>query len=221
MKVIKGWLKGLLVSLAFIIIIWMFYQTGLFQILISGDLDKMYAIVNDQLPFLLMMSFVIILIQNALTVIPLLLVLTKNIALFGFVYGLILSWFFSIIAAAIVFVCIRYLFKDFFAGKISEKTKVKIEENGFMYVLAARVLLVLPTSIINLVAAVSSIKFKDFILATSIGNLIYFSVLSLIPLGFLKGSFDLYFILIGIAIAVVVYIFYRKHKKKKAALICL
>ncbi len=215
MNLIKGWVKIVLLLTILVVTIYFLINTELFYTLRAGEFDHLYNTVSDQLPLLLFITFIVILIQNTLTVFPLILVLTKNIAFFGYFYGLIWSWLFSIIAAAIVFVSIRYFFKELLEKKISEDIKQKAEKNGFMYVLFTRVVPIAPTSIINMVSGVSSIKFKDFILATSLGNLIYFSVLSLVPLGFLNGTFDQMMIFIIVAIAFIVYFIYSKKKKKR------
>ncbi|OIJ15641.1 hypothetical protein BKP35_01205 [Anaerobacillus arseniciselenatis] len=212
---IKGWVKIILFLTILLVTIYFLINSELFYTLRAGELDHLYNTVSDQLPLLLLVTFIVILIQNTLTIFPLILILTKNIAFFGFFYGVIWSWIFSVVAAAIVFVSIRYCFKDFLEKKVSVNIKEKAEKNGFMYVLFARVVPVAPTSIINMVSGVSSIKFKDFILATSIGNLIYFSVLSLVPLGIINGTFDQLMIFLIIAIAFVVSFIYMKYKKKK------
>lgn len=215
MNLIKGWVKIILFLTILLVTIYFLINSELFYTLRAGELDHLYNTVSDQLPLLLLVTFIVILIQNTLTIFPLILILTKNIAFFGFFYGVIWSWIFSVVAAAIVFVSIRYCFKDFLEKKVSVNIKEKAEKNGFMYVLFARVVPVAPTSIINMVSGVSSIKFKDFILATSIGNLIYFSVLSLVPLGIINGTFDQLMIFLIIAIAFVVSFIYMKYKKKK------
>jgi uncharacterized membrane protein YdjX (TVP38/TMEM64 family) len=51
-------------------------------------------------------------IQNSFTIIPLIIIITINYALFGFFNGLIWSWFTSIIAAGIWFICSRFFLND-------------------------------------------------------------------------------------------------------------
>ncbi len=215
MNLIKGWIKVVSFLTILVITIHFVLNTDLFYTLRSGELENLYSTVSDQLPLLLLITFIVILIQNTLTVIPLILILTKNIAFFGFIYGVIWSWIFSVIAAAIVFVSIRYFFKGILENKISESIKKKAEENGFMYVFVARVFPLVPTSIINMVSGVSSIKFKDFIIATGLGNLIYFFILSLVPLGFLNGTLDQYVLFLVAGLAIITFFIYKKAKKKQ------
>lgn len=190
-------------------------QTNIFQLLVTGDLDSLYTIMNDQYALILFLTFIIILVQNFVTFLPLLLILTKNIAIFGFVYGVLWSWLFSVIAAAAVFITVRYVCKDFFKKKINANLQQKIEANGFMYVFVLRVFSFIPTSLINMVCGISSLKFKDFIFATSIGNLLYFFALSLIPLGILNGNLEETILLLIAGIMIFAIFFYKKHKKKK------
>lgn len=174
---------------------------------------------NKNLTYTLFLTLVMMTIQNTFTIIPLILLISMNIAIFGFVYGVLWSWVTSVIAATIVFLIVRYFWQDILHEKVTPKVKEKIEENGFMYIFVARTFPFVPTSMINIIAGASSIRFKHFILATTFGNLIYFIALGLIPLGIVTLEVD-YTILI--VLSVIIIFAYYKHKyqmkKKKSKL---
>lgn len=89
----------------------------------------------------------------------------------------------------------------------------KIENKGGQYVFYARVLPFFPTSILNILAAVTTISLKGFVAGTAAGNFLYFFVLSLIPFGFLSTDINpILIVLIILAVTVVVY-FIQKQKK--------
>ncbi|WP_142675791.1 TVP38/TMEM64 family protein [Bacillus taeanensis] len=154
-------------------------------------------------------------IQNTFTVIPLILLLTLNITLFGFFYGYMWSWFTSVAAAVIVFLIVRGLFQDVLLQKGYSGMKDKIEQNGFMYVLIGRIFPFVPTSIINIAAGLSTVRFNHFLLATAVGNLIYFFILSLIPLGFLSKKFDQYILVALSTAAILAFVGYKLCSRKK------
>lgn len=184
----------------------------------SGDMDEIYQLVDDNLVYMLILTFVLMFVQNVFTLIPLVIVLSINITFFGFVNGLIWSWFLSLIGATIVFFCVRYFFKDLINNKINDRFKMKENQKDFMYVFIARIFPFFPTGIVNMVAGISSIKFSHFIIATSIGNFLYFLVLSLIPLGLLSVEIDNFLAILLVVIIIAPILIYKKYKRKKQKL---
>ena len=165
--------------------------------------------------FILSITLLIMSIQNIFTVIPLILVLTINYTLFGFLYGFLWSWFSSIIAATFMFFGSRYFFQGWVVKKIKPEWLIKIEKNAFIFVFQARVMPFVPTSLINILGGVSPIKFKPFILGTILGNFIYFFILISIPAGILNANLNDYIVVSVILLAIVVYITLKNIIKRK------
>lgn len=160
-------------------------------------------------------TFIIMVIQNSFTVIPLIIIITINYALFGFFNGLIWSWLTSIIAAGIWFYGSRYFFNDWVQKKANPDLLSKMEKNGLLFVFQARIIPFVPTSLINILSGLSSITFRHFIIGTMFGNIIFFFVLSLIPAGLMEGNMEQNIIL-GVAFILVgSIVFYRLKKKQK------
>jgi uncharacterized membrane protein YdjX (TVP38/TMEM64 family) len=156
----------------------------------------------------------IMIIQNSFTVIPLLLVITINITIFGFLKGFLWSWLTSILAAIIIFMTVRYLFSNYFSSKISSEQLEKIGNNGVSYVLIARVFPFIPTSLINIIGGLSTISLKKFIVGTAVGNFIYFFILALIPAGLLLSGINEYVIAAIIILLVAAFYILSKIKGK-------
>lgn len=209
---LKIWVKIASAISVLLVIIVLVSNKEIIQLFMLKDFEEIGVNVEEQFLPLFAITLIIMMIQNFITFIPLILILTVNIAFYGFVYGLMWSWFASVAAATLVFVCARYSFKEILQKKISEKMKRKAEENGFMYVFMARVFPFVPTNIVNIVSGISSIRFKDFLLATSIGNFIYFFILALVPMGILSLNFELIILSIFIFI-VVIYIYLRRKQR--------
>lgn len=194
-----------------ILITYIVFQTEWFQIIKSGNFD---AIIDQNIWFILAITLVIMMIQNTFTVIPLILVITVNYVLFGFIKGFLWSWITSLIGSTVIFLCSRYLFQGWVSRKVDASLRSKIEKNGFKFVFQARVIPFIPTSLINILSGVSSIPFRSFILATSIGNFLYFFMMTLIPAGLLNIPSNQYLIEASILL-IILLIFYFTFKRKK------
>ncbi|MEH7013119.1 VTT domain-containing protein, partial [Neobacillus niacini] len=190
------------------------HNTQTFRLLRNGDLDSIILSLKDTTFSKFFFTFIIMVIQNSFTIIPLIIIITINYALFGFFNGLIWSWFTSIVAAGIWFFGSRYFFNDWVQRKTNPELLSKMEQNGLLFVFQARIIPFVPTSLINILSGLSSIKFKHFMIGTMFGNLIFFFVLSLIPAGLMEGNMEQN-ILLGIALVLVgIVVFYRLKKKQ-------
>lgn len=198
-----------------LIIVLVIHNTETFRLLRNGDLNSIILSLKDTTFSKFFFTFIIMVIQNSFTIIPLIIIITINYALFGFLNGLIWSWLTSIIAAGIWFLGSRYFFNDWVQKKTNPELLSKMEQNGLLFVFQARIIPFVPTSLINILSGLSSIKFKHFLVGTMFGNLIFFFVLSLIPAGLMAGNMEEH-ILLGIALVLVGFVvFYRIRKKQK------
>ena len=198
-----------------LIIFIVIHNTETFRLLRIRDLDSIIMSLKDTTFSKFFFTFMIMVIQNSFTIIPLIIIITINYALFGFFNGLLWSWLTSIIAAGIWFYGSRYFFNDWVQKKTNPELLSKMEQNGLLFVFQARIIPFVPTSLINILSGLSSIKFKHFLAGTMFGNLIFFFVLSLIPAGLMEGNMEQN-IFLGIALVLVgVVVFYRIRKKQK------
>jgi uncharacterized membrane protein YdjX (TVP38/TMEM64 family) len=186
---IKNWIKVVILIFIVAFLTYMVFQTNWYEMILSGSLD---SIVDENIWFILAITLLIMIIQNTFTVIPLILVISVNYVLFGFINGLLWSWFTSIVGSAIIFFGTRYLFQDWVKEKADQSLLLKIEKKGFIFVFQARIIPFIPTSIINILSGISSIKSRSFIIATLWGNFLYFFVMILIPAGLLNVKLNDY-----------------------------
>lgn len=198
------------------IILLILYESG---IKISDLTPETILTIAQHNTFLvLLIMLVIMCLQNLFTFIPLILIITINIALFGFWKGYFFSCFCSVMGSTAIFLSIRYLFPNLFSSTELQKYEQKIEENGFLFVLAGRILPFMPTNLINFVSGLSSLKLSHFIFATTLGNMIYGFVLASASIGMLTISSYNYFLFLPIiAIPLIIFIirFIQKRKKPK------
>lgn len=88
--------------------------------------------------------------------------------LFDSVVGTVIIVISATIGATIIFLLARYFFRDYFETKIgvSEKTR---SFGTFSDVLVARLVPAIPFSLINIVAGLTQVSLRDYVLATALG----------------------------------------------------
>ena len=136
--------------------------------------------------------FLVMVIQNSFTVFPLILVITINLKLIWFYQWFLWSWLTSVLASILVFYGVRYIFQGMIIEKFNPKLIEKVDANGFAYVFQARIFPFVPTSLVNILAGLSTIRIMPFTIATALGNSLYFFALALIPAGIIKADLNEY-----------------------------
>ncbi|WP_342600010.1 VTT domain-containing protein [Psychrobacillus sp. FSL H8-0483] len=209
----KHWV---ILSSVLFLLLFFILNLDLIKLLLDGDVEAIRAFLDRNMGYALFFMSLVMLIQHSFTVFPLILVITINITLFGFISGFLWSWFTSIIASIIVFYGVRYVFQGMIIKKFNSKLIEKMDANGFTYVFQARLFPLVPTSLINILAGLSTIRIIPFTVATTIGNFLYFFVLALIPAGILSTELDEYVIMFIILATVLLYYFIKllRHKRK-------
>lgn len=182
----------ILIALAVIVLIIM-TNIDTVRMLISGDPEALQEISRGSIIILILITFILMMIQNTFPVIPLLLLISLNVSIFGVTIGYIWSWAISITGAVFTFLLTRYWFQGYFHKYVNEKLKQRIEEHGFWYVIIGKILPFMPSSVVNIAAGVSSVRLRNFFYATTIGNTVYYLVLYLISQGLLSIEWKSWF----------------------------
>ncbi|RQW21920.1 DedA family protein [Bacillus sp. C1-1] len=165
----------------------------------TGEGLEASELFQQSLPFLLSLSFVLLVVQSILTVIPLALILIFNYILLGFWFAYAWSLGTSIVASLLSFYLYRYWLQHVFQQKVRKNWVQAIEQNGFWVVLTSRLVPVMPSSLINVAAGSSRITVKTFLFATFIGNSLYLMALFLLMKGLIAGGAE-WFLLIGVVL---------------------
>lgn len=145
-------------------------------LLTSGDIGAIVEVLRSYGLWAMVVSMVIDILINVLGFLPSIFISTANGVLFGLVPGVIISWLAESIGVILSFWLMRKFFRQS-AECIIDKSNClkKIDEfsgvHGFKMMLLARSLPYFPSGIITAVGALSSIRFRDYVLATLIGKL--------------------------------------------------
>lgn len=211
---IKRWIKIASFALIIVLLIAMLTTDALSPFL-SGDAEALRHASDGHVSLFLFFTMILMIIQNLFTVIPLILLISVNVSLFGFSNGYVWSWFTSIVGGVVSFLAARYWFQEFFTRWVSAKYREKIESNGFLVVFVGRIFPFVPTSVVNIAAGLSSIGMRPFVYGTILGNMIYFFVLALLPLGIMSVHIESYIYIIIILLAIAGVFSWRSFKKRR------
>lgn len=182
----------------------------------SGELDLSAQLETSTIYYILLVTFVLMLFQNILTIIPIFLIIMLNIMVFGFLIGFLWTWFSSVVAAIITFHLFKFWLPKVLLNKVNQlPIKQKINNRGFFYLFILRLMPFMPTSIINLAASISTVKLSHFLGSTILGNLIFQFLLSSISIGLLTEGISNYILLTLVAVVIIVYVWYLKINKNK------
>lgn len=137
------------------------------------------------------MSFALMLLQSIAAPLPAFLITFANAAIFGWVYGAMLSWASAMAGAALCFYIARYLGRDV-VYKLTSKYALDsidkfFDKYGKHTILIARLLPFMSFDLVSYAAGLTSMKFVPFFIATGIGQLPATIVYSYVG-GMLTGS---------------------------------
>ncbi len=177
--------------------------------------ETIRALAHNNILLICLIMLVIMILQNLFTFIPLVLVIATNITLFGFWHGYLYGCLCSVIGSTLIFLSIRHLFHDAFSNSTATKYHEKIEKNGFLFVLSGRILPFIPTNLINIASGLSTIKTSHFMVATTIGNMVYGLALASASFSIIEAitHHPLYFLII-VLIILLAAVLYRQKKNR-------
>lgn len=120
-------------------------------------------------------SFFLMIFQSIIAPLPAFLITFSNAALFGWVYGAILSWTSAMAGAALCFFIARYLGREA-TEKLTSRFALQevdhfFQEHGKFAILIARLLPFVSFDIVSYAAGLTSMSFTSFFWATGVGQL--------------------------------------------------
>ena len=187
----------------------------------SLNLESVIELIRGYGAYAAVVSFFLMILQSILSPIPALLMTLSNAAVFGWWKGALLSFWSSMVGAALCFYIARTLGRDV-VEKITTKTGLaKVDEFFERYgknsILICRLLPFVSFDIVSYAAGLTPIKFWDFFIATGLGQLPATIVYSY--LGNLAGSTKTIFISIVcvVALSALVYMIGKIYNDKKKA----
>ena len=94
-------------------------------------------------------------------------------ALFGVWWGTLWTSLAALIAAVVAFAFTRTVGRDYIAHKLAGRWEAidgEMRQGGLFYMFAIRLLPIIPYGIVNFAAGLTSIRFRDYLLGTTLGT---------------------------------------------------
>ena len=176
------------------------------------DLDSLKQYILSYGALAPIISFILMLVQSVAAPLPAFLITFSNAALFGWVWGAVLSWSSAMAGAALCFFIAKFLGRDVVERLTSKYAIDSIDEffdkYGKYTILVCRLLPFISFDIVSYAAGLTSMKFLPFFIATGIGQLPATIVYSYVG-GMLTGGAKLFVtgLMILFALSVMIYMF--------------
>lgn len=164
-------------------------------------------------------SFILMILQSVVAPLPAFLITFANAALFGWVYGAMLSWASAMAGAALCFYIARLLGRDVVCKLTSKFALDSIDDFFNRYgkhtILIARLLPFMSFDLVSYAAGLTSMKFLPFFIATGLGQLPATIVYSYVG-GMLTGSAKVVMtgLLILFSLSILIYMMKRIYSER-------
>lgn len=171
----------------------------------------------ENLVLLLLVMLAVMIFQNVVTIIPLVAVVSVNVALFGLPGGFLWSWLSSLAGASVAFAAARYWFQEPVTRRLNADWLARIEKNGYLFVFLARLFPFAPSNLINFTAGVSVVPFRQYLASTALGNFLFQLLVAVLVEGLLSdgaGQWVSLAVFAVLTVAVAGYRFYANKRKQ-------
>lgn len=144
-------------------------------ILGSFDTEPVKAYIRSFGPLAVAVSFLLMVFQSLAAPLPAFLITFSNAAIFGWIWGTVLSWSSAMAGAAACYGIARLYGREA-VSKLTGKTALKSVDDffgkyGANAILIARLLPFMPFDIVSYAAGLTSTRFWPFFIATGLGQL--------------------------------------------------
>jgi len=201
---------------------WIFKVT---TILSSFNTEPVKAYIRSFGPWAVVVSFLLMVFQSIAAPLPAFLITFSNAAIFGWIWGALISWSSAMAGATACYGIARLYGRDV-VSKLTGKTALKsiddfFEKYGANAILIARLLPFMPFDIVSYAAGLTSTRFWPFFIATGLGQLpatiIYSYAGDMLGSGARTFVFGLLIIFAAVALTFLLRsIFGARFKKKEA-----
>lgn len=126
----------------------------------QGGLEALFQDV-EQLGFLI--GFLLVFMESFLPFLPLFIIVVVNINAYGFILGSLISYSGTVLGSYLVFLLMRYFFRKPAQKYIAKHKRLAslldfVDRRGFVFLFILLSLPFTPTSVINVIAALSNLK---------------------------------------------------------------
>lgn len=199
-----------------IILFWDYGLSELIRFISSGDTHQMAEVIANAGSIAILISILINVLINILGILPSIFITAANVIVFGIYGGFLVSWAGEIIGAVISLILYRWGIKT--AAKLpTDQLKLSEFINNLprlkqVYFLAVlRVAPFIPSGLINLLGAITSVSVVNFLIATAIGKIPSLALESAFSYNLLNLSNNYWNLVVTVIVALFLYLGIRKE----------
>lgn len=170
-------------------------------------------------PWAVIISIVVMIIQTIATPVPLFLVAGANGFIFGVVWGIVITLVGALLGATVAFYLARLIARDYFSRRLARylpHVDEMSKNSGAKVIFLARLVPILPSSIVSYAAGLSKVSFFSFFLASVLGKLPEIIIYTI--LGHSLERAEGLITKVTLAIILVSLIFFSLHSKRSSML---
>lgn len=184
------------------------------------NLETTIDYIRDYGSLAAVISFFLMILQSIVSPIPAFLITLANAAIFGWVWGAVLSWSSAMAGAALCYYIARVLGRDVVVKITSDRALRSLDSYFDRYgkhtIVVLRLLPFISFDIVSYAAGLTSMGFWPFFIATGIGQLPATIVYSYIGQNLSSGGQTLFYgLLMLFAVSIIIFIWKDYHNRKK------
>lgn len=135
--------------------------------------------------FGILAGFLLVILEAFLPVLPLFAIVILNINSYGFIVGFLTSYTATVTGSFLVFLVVRFLFRNAAQRYIHKREKLErllrfVDERGFTFAFIMLALPFTPTSVVNVIAALSNMRSEVYLLILVAAKLIMIGSMALV-----------------------------------------
>ncbi len=173
--------------------------------------------------FGILAGFLLVILEAFLPVLPLFAIVILNINSYGFIVGFATSYTATVTGSFLVFLVVRFLFRAPAQRYIHKREKLErllrfVDERGFTFAFIMLALPFTPTSVVNVIAALSNMKSKVYLLILVAAKLIMIGSMALVGHDITEFFNSPGRLIVSVVLLVVLYLFskwYQNYLNKK------
>lgn len=161
----------------------------------------------------ILFGMLIVMLESFLPVLPLCVFIALNINAFGLITGILISWIATCIGCYISYLVFYHLSNDFIYKRLNKKNKMKVDKAlksfkklSFPSLVVLITLPFTPAFLINILAGITMISKRRFLIAILIGKIFMVTFWGYIGKSFIESITDISAIMFIIAMVIIAYI---------------
>lgn len=173
--------------------------------------------------FGILAGFLLVILEAFLPVLPLFAIVILNINSYGFIVGFLTSYTATVTGSFLVFLVVRFLFRNAAQRYIHKREKLErllrfVDERGFTFAFIMLALPFTPTSVVNVIAALSNMRSEVYLLILVAAKMIMIGSMALVGYDIMEFFNSPVRLVVSLVLLALLYFFskwYQRYLNKK------